>query len=139
MSRSTDLELAILDATAPTKRGPIGKLFRMVTFPFRAIAGLIGAALGLVTGLAKVVLLPFRLAFAVTRRIVTLVSDVVYGIFRLIAGIVGMFVSVILFLIGIVIGTIKLAVRAVLGVLKIPFKILGPVFWFGKKVGRRNA
>ncbi len=127
MSRSTDLELDVLEATAPKRRGPIGKLFRLITFPVRAVAGIVRLLVGLVGLLVRIVLFPIRLLLGLLKRIVTLAADIVYGLFRLIGGIIGA-----------VVGVIRFFLRLILGILKLPFRIVLPVFRLGAKVGSKS-
>src|SRR5699024_3248724 len=77
---TTDAEVievvdAVGDGGDKARRGGIVGL---ITLPFRLVGAVVRAAVTLVVAVARVLLFPFKLAWAVSSRIVRLAADVVY-------------------------------------------------------------
>ena len=131
MFRSTpdldDVDLDLHLATA-RKRNPVRAVGRVVTFPFRAVAAVVGGIVGIVVLLLSIVLFPIRLAIGLIRRLVGLAADIVFAIWRVAMWAVGLVLGVfklIFKLLDATIGNaIRLVFKIVFGTLKLILKIV---------------
>lgn len=133
-----DADPSVVDAAgAPAKRK------RLITLPFRLVAGVV-----------RLLLLPVRAGIALTRQIVRWASDLVYAIWRGVAATIGAGIAVIVAVIkGIarllggtvkvsgkaVGGTAKLSGKAVGGTAKLSGKAVVGAFRLGRRSGKRAA
>lgn len=121
------------DAGAGRKKR--GGIIGLITLPFRTVAAVVRGTIAVVGAVVSVVLIPFRLAWAITSRIVRLAADAVYAVWRLFAGIVGAILAVVFFIFRVIDRTVgallRLILRLVRGVITLPLR----AFKIGTKVG----
>lgn len=139
--------VAVLDALEPDldqavakRRGPIGKLFRLVTLPIRLVLGVIKALLAVVRGVVKLALIPLRLAVAAIRGVVNLASDITFAIWRGVAKIIGVVLGLVKLVFRVLDATIGGAIRLVLRIVKGTVKfVLGGLIPGKRRRRRRKA
>lgn len=123
-----DLDLELDLEVADTKRGPVGKAARVVTFPFRLVGGAIGLVVKIVAAVLGLLLLPFVLAGALVKKVVGLVADLVYGVVRLVAWVVGLVLGAVMLVVKLIDATVgnlvRLVFRMVFGTLRLLIKII---------------
>lgn len=116
-----------------------GGIVGLITLPFRMVAAVVRAVVTLVVVVARVLLFPFKLAWAVTSRIVRLAADIVYGIWRFFVGILAAILVVLRFIWKVIDRTIgaviRLVLRLVVGIITLPLR----AFRIGTKVGAAEA
>lgn len=120
-----DLELHL---ATERRRNPIGALGRAVTFPFRAVAGIVLGVVGLGVAVVKIVLLPFRLVLGLIKRIVGFAADIVFALWRIVMLLVGLVVGLFALVFAILNATIgnliRLVLKVVFGTLKFVLKVV---------------
>ena len=119
-----ELDLEVADRG----RGPVGTVARVATAPFRLVAGVVMFLAKVVGAVFGIVALPFVLAGVVIRKLVALLADLVYGIWRVITWIVALVAGVLLFVLKVLDATvgnvIRLVYKLVFGTLKFVLKVI---------------
>lgn len=119
-----ELDLEVTDRT----RGPVGKAARVATSPFRAVAAVVMFLAKLVGAVLGIVALPFVLAGVLVRKVVGLLADLVYGVWRIIAWIVGLVTGTLLLVVKLIDATVgnlvRLVLKIVFGTLRIVLKVV---------------
>ena len=92
-----DLDLDLASTGSPSRLSAVG---RLLTLPFRIVAGLARFAFAVVRGLLAIVMFPIVLGIAAVKRIIGWAADITFALWR-----------VVLFLVGLVVGAVKLVFR----------------------------
>lgn len=119
----------------PRRGGVVG----LITLPFRLVAAAVRATVAVIVLVGSVLLFPFKVAWAITSRIVRLAADVVYGIWRFFLGILAAIAAVLRFIWKVIDRTvgalIRLVFRVLRGIITLPLR----AFKIGTKVGAAEA
>ena len=126
-----DLELDLEVAESPG-RGVVGKTGRVITAPFRFVGGLVMLVAKLVGAVVGIVMLPFVLVGALLRKIIGLIADIVYGIWRLVTWVIALVAGALLLVLKLLDATVGNLVRLVFKVVFGTLKFVLKVITFGK-------
>ncbi len=93
----SDLDLNLVTTGKPSRLSGVG---RVLTLPFRIVAGLGRFVFAVIRGLLAIIMFPIVLGIAAVKRIVGWAADLTFAVWR-----------VVLFLVGLVVGAVRLVFR----------------------------
>ncbi len=93
----SDLDLDLVTTGKPSRLSGVG---RVLTLPFRIVAGLGRFVFAVIRGLLAIIMFPIVLGIAAVKRIVGWAADLTFAIWR-----------VVLFFVGLVVGAVRLVFR----------------------------
>ncbi len=121
----SDLDLDLVSTGKPSRLSAVG---RLLTLPFRIVAGLARFAFAIVRGLLAIVMFPIVLGIAAVKRIIGWAADITFALWRVVLFLVGLVVGAVKFVFRVLDATIgnliRLVFRVIWGIVKLVLKIV---------------